>query len=113
MKYCPKCGSEYFDDAINCHECNETLINEREWKKCVTKRKAEDKEFFVRVKTVEDRFEADIIKDALEKENVPVLVRSFQDTSFDGIFIPQKGWGIILVPEEHRDKAKYIIESLI
>ena len=78
----------------------------------ISDREMEDQEVFVKVKTVENEFEADIIRDALEKEDIPVLVRSFRDTSFDGIFIPQKGWGIILVPEEHREKAKNVIEAV-
>jgi len=112
MKYCPKCGAEFFDAIESCAECNEPLINEQEWKKIIDDREMEDQEVFVKVKTVENEFEADIIRDALEKEDIPVLVRSFHDTSFDGIFIPQKGWGIILVPEEHREKAKNVIEAV-
>jgi hypothetical protein len=112
MKYCPKCGAEFFDDIGSCSECDAALISEQEWKEIIAKRRIEAKEVFAKVKTVENQFEADVIKDALKKEDIPVLVRSFSDTSFNGIFIPQKGWGVIFVPEEHREKAKEIIESL-
>ncbi len=52
------------------------------------------------------------LRDALEKEGIPVIVRSFSETSFDGIFIPQKGWGLILVPKELCDRAQQIISSI-
>ena len=112
MKYCPKCGEEFIDEVNRCDDCGTGLISEREREKILEKQKEEDQEVFVKVKTVDDQFESDVIKDALEKENIPVLVRSFRDTSFDGIYIPQKGWGVILVPEAFRVKAKYIIEKL-
>ncbi len=112
MKYCPRCGGEYFDTVAACGDCNETLINENEWEQRVAQRNTEDQEVFVKVTIADDQFEADVIRDALEKEAIPVLVRSFSDTSFDGIFIPQKGWGSILVPEEFRRKANDIIEAI-
>ncbi len=111
MNYCLKCGAEFFDDIDRCSECDEALVSEQVWQKSVAKKKTEDREFFVKVKTVENQFEADTVKDALEKEGIPVLVRSFHDTSFNGIFIPQKGWGIILVPDEHLKKAEGVIEE--
>ena len=112
MKYCPGCGGEFFDTIETCSDCNESLLDEQEWRKIVAERKIEDQEIFVKVKTVENEFEADIIRDALEKEDIPVLVRNFHDTSFNGLFIPQKGWGIILVPEEYREDAKNILEAI-
>lgn len=112
MKYCPTCGSEFFDDVSLCAECNERLVGEQEWKKITAEREMEDREVFVKVKTVDDEFEADVVKDALEKEQIPCLLRNFRDTSFDGIFMPQKGWGVIMVPEEYKEKAVHIIEEV-
>jgi len=102
MKYCPKCGSEYFDDINSCTGCETDLVNLDEWEKIVEKRRSEDDEVFVPVMSLEDQFEADVVKDALEKEQIPVLIRSFRDTSFDGIFESQKGWGVVMVPDEFR-----------
>ncbi len=112
MNYCPKCGAEFYDDIKICNECDCICVDEDEWKRIVDERQREADEVFVKIKTVDDQFEADVIKGALEQEQIPVLVRSFQDTSFDGIFIPQKGWGIILVPDDFRERAKQIIEAL-
>jgi hypothetical protein len=58
---------------------------------------------------VENRFEGDRIRQALEEAQVPYLIKSFLDTAYDGLYIPQKGWGAVMVPEELREKAEKII----
>jgi hypothetical protein len=112
MRYCPECGGEFLDAVTTCSACDKPLISEAGWKKIVDERQMENQETFVRVATAADQFEADVIRDALEGEQIPVLVRNYQDTSFNGLFIPQKGWGSILVPDEFRAKAQTIIEAL-
>jgi hypothetical protein len=112
MKYCPRCGAEFYDAFNECEDCNEKLVSAEEWETLAEKRARQDAETFVKIATVNDRFEADVLRDALEKEQIPVLIRSFQDTSFNGIFIPQKGWGVVEVPEEHSAQARELIEAL-
>lgn len=67
---------------------------------------------YVKVHTLSNRFEADVIANALSQEGIPVIVRSFEETPYSGLFIPQKGWGRIMVPEEMADLAREIISSL-
>ena len=67
---------------------------------------------YVKVHTLSNRFEADVIADALRQEGIPVLVRSFEETPYTGLFIPQKGWGRIMVPKEMADLAREIISGL-
>ncbi len=75
-------------------------------------REAEGKHFFVKVATVENEIEAEVIKDALEKEQIPTMIRSFRGTADNGIYALHKGWGNILVPEEFRGKAEEIVSAL-
>jgi hypothetical protein len=112
MKYCRECSSEYFDDKDRCPECDCELVSQQQWEEILEEKQAEDSMEFVKVKIVENQFEADIIKGVLENEGVPVMVRSFHDTSFDGIFESQKGWGVILVPDGKKEKALIVIEQL-
>ena len=112
MKYCPGCEGEFKDSATMCAECNLDLIGEQQWMELQAKRRRDADEVFVRAAIAGDRFEADVMKDALEKEGIPVLVRSFQDTSFDGIYVPQKGFAVIEVPEENRDDAIKVLGNL-
>ena len=62
--------------------------------------------------TLSNRFEADVIADALRQEGIPVLVRAFEETPYAGLFVPQKGWGRIMVPKEMADLACEIISGL-
>jgi hypothetical protein len=112
MKYCPKCEQEFQDSAALCEECDCDLIGEQQWGEIQAERKVEADEVFVRAGVAGDRFEADVMKDALEKENIPVLVRSFQDTSFDGIYVSQKGFAVIEVPEQFKERARAVLESI-
>ena len=66
----------------------------------------------VKVFILQDRFEADLIERELEREGIPVLIRSFRDTAYDGIYIPQKGWGEVRVPEKDRVRAQELIDNL-
>ena len=112
MKYCPGCEEEFQDSATKCGDCDCELINEQQWSESQAKRQVEAEEVFVRVAVAGDRFEVDVMKDALDKEHIPVLVRSFQDTSFDGIYVPQKGFAVIEVPEQFKDRATAVLDSL-
>jgi hypothetical protein len=40
---------------------------------------------------VENRFEGDRIRQALEEAQIPYLIKSFLDTAYDGLYIPRKG----------------------
>jgi hypothetical protein len=112
MKYCPNCEIEYLDTIDECADCKTRLIGEEAMKKLLAEREREAREVFVKVATVDNKFEADVLTNTLKKECIPVMVRSFHDTAYDGIYIPQKGWGIILVPAEDKDKAEEIIASV-
>ncbi len=67
---------------------------------------------YIKVHTLSNRFEADVIAGALTQEGIPVLVRSFEETPYTGLFVPQKGWGRIMVPKEMADVAREIISGL-
>jgi hypothetical protein len=114
LRYCPQCDAEYHDEIEICFDCDKRLITQREFQQ---RREEEDKfhedtKCLVKVFTLENRFEADLIKGELEREGIPVLIRSFTDTAYDGIYIPQKGWGEVRVPEKQEERAKEIIATL-
>lgn len=63
--------------------------------------------------TLSNRFEADLIMDALEREGIPAVLRTFEETPYDGLFIPQRGWGRVLVAKVDVSKAKAVIALLM
>jgi hypothetical protein len=69
-------------------------------------------ENFKKITVAENKFEADLIAQTLQQEGIPCIIRSYHDTAYDGIFIPQKGWAAVMVPEEEEEKAGDIIAEL-
>jgi hypothetical protein len=65
-----------------------------------------------KVGTVENRFEGDRISQALQEAGIPFFIKSFLDTAYDGLYIPQKGWGVVMVPEKNREEAKRLISEV-
>ena len=74
---------------------------------------ATDQQDMVRIHTVENRFEADLLVQALRQENIPVLLRRFEETAYDGLFVTQMGWGAILVPGDYEGEAASIVSRVL
>ena len=67
---------------------------------------------WVKAGIVENRFEGDRVSQALDEAGIPFMMKSFLDTAYDGLYIPQKGWGAVMVPEEFEDVAGQIIGEI-
>jgi len=67
---------------------------------------------WIKAGVVENRFEGDRISQSLQEAEIPFMIKSFMDTAYDGLYVPQKGWGIVLVPEGLLDEAERIISEV-
>ena len=65
--------------------------------------------YWVKAGVVENRFEGDRVSQALNEAGIPFLMKSFLDTAYDGLYIPQKGWGAVMVPENFKEETERII----
>jgi len=72
----------------------------------------ETTEQWVKAGTVENRFEGDRISQVLQEAGIPFLIKSFLDTAYDGLYIPQKGWAIVMVSEKHKEEAERLISEV-
>ena len=66
----------------------------------------------MKVGTVENRFEGDRISQALQEGGIPFFIKSFLDTAYDGLYIPQKGWGVVMVSKNNREEAERLIAEV-
>ena len=73
----------------------------------------EQQQDMVRIHTVEYRFEADLLVQALRQDNIPVLLRRFEETAYDGLFVTQMGWGALLVPGDYEEEAASVVSRVL
>jgi hypothetical protein len=62
--------------------------------------------------TLDNRFQADLLTEALRKEAIPFLLREYQDSAYDGLFVTQKGWGTVLVDSSRLEEAEGVLRDL-
>lgn len=67
---------------------------------------------WVKAGIIDNRFEGDRVCQALDEAEIPFLVKPFLDTAYDGLYLPQKGWGAVMVPEELEERARGIVSEV-
>ena len=67
---------------------------------------------FTKVVILENESEAQIMESILDERGIPHRIRSYYDSSFDGLFQNQKGWGIISAPDAFHEEILDIITNL-
>ncbi|MBM4338904.1 MAG: hypothetical protein FJ110_05115 [Deltaproteobacteria bacterium] len=67
---------------------------------------------WVKAGVVENRFEGDRISQSLSEAGIPFMVKSFLDTAYNGLYVPQKGWGVVMVPEEFKEQTEKIVNDI-
>ncbi|MEW6187882.1 MAG: hypothetical protein AB1585_19310 [Thermodesulfobacteriota bacterium] len=67
---------------------------------------------WIKLITLDNQFQADLLTDALGKSEIPFLVREYKDTAYDGLFAGQKGWGTVMVDKSRLGEAQGIVKDL-
>ena len=65
-----------------------------------------------KILALSSEIEALRIKEILESNEIPHLVRSFYDSAYDGIFQNQYGWGVLEADESDEDRILKLIKDL-
>jgi hypothetical protein len=66
---------------------------------------------YEKLRTVQNRFVAELLCEALERSGVDFFLRTFEDTAYDGLFVAQEGWGVLWVALEDRQVAEDIVQK--
>ena len=66
----------------------------------------------IRITTLENRFETDLVVELLEAEGIEYFLKTFEDSAYDGLFVTQKGYAMLLVNEEDQDRARSIVDDV-
>ena len=51
------------------------------------------------------------IKEILDSNDIPHVIRSFYDTAYDGLFQHQMGWGVLEADEAGEDKILELVRD--
>ncbi len=63
--------------------------------------------------TTQDHVQESLVTGALDNAGIEYVVRSFEDSTFDGLFNREKGHSQILVLEHEKDKANEVISHTL
>lgn len=67
---------------------------------------------WTKIHTLENIFEMDMVKDALEREGIDYTIKEYRDTAYDGLFVLQKGYAALFVREKDQDRAMSIVKHI-
>ncbi len=65
-----------------------------------------------KIAVLEHEIEARLLEEELRAREIPHIIRSYHDQAYDGVFQLQKGWGVVVAPEEFRDEILTILHDL-
>lgn len=65
-----------------------------------------------KIHVIENIFEMDMLKDALDKEDLDYSIKEYKDTAYDGLFVLQKGYASLFVREKDEELAKSIVKHV-
>ena len=63
-----------------------------------------------KILSLSSEIEAIRIKEILDSNEIPHLIRSFHDSAYDGIFQNQYGWGVLEADESDEERILNLIK---
>ena len=65
-----------------------------------------------KILSISSEIEAFRIKEILDSNQVPHVIRSFYDSAYDGIFQNQYGWGVLEADESDEARIRDLLKDL-
>jgi len=102
--FCPNCKYEYKPEIENCPDCGAGLVEKLEESKPIVEKEPS----LALLCTTQNLFYANFLKEALEKNDIPCLIKNEGGM----MFYPPVA-AKIYVPEEKYEKSRKIKEQLV
>lgn len=67
---------------------------------------------YIRIATIEDEFEAQILQSILAERQIQYYLKSFYDSAYDGLFQRNYGWGAIFGAKDNEREILEIIADI-
>ena len=64
-----------------------------------------------KILNISSQIEAMRIREILDSNQIPHLIRSFHDSAYDGLFQHQYGWGVLEADESHEEKILELLKE--
>jgi hypothetical protein len=61
--------------------------------------------------SISSEIEAMRVKEILDNNQIPHLIRSFHDSAYDGLFQHQYGWGVLEADEAHEERILELLKE--
>jgi hypothetical protein len=65
-----------------------------------------------KILSLSSEIEAIRIREILEINEIPHMIRSFHDSAYDGLFQNQYGWGVLEADEAFEDRILNLVNDL-
>lgn len=65
-----------------------------------------------RIITLDNEFEAQRLREILDKEGIPHIIKSYHGSAFDGLYQETQGWGALIADEEYEEKILELYKEL-
>lgn len=107
MPYCPNCRYEYKDDIVECPDCGAKLVDKLE-------EEAFENIKYVPFRTLPSRLYAEMLKEALEKEGIPSIIKGDDVGIMLGSYSTTSPVVVsVWVQEENLERAEQIADQML
>jgi hypothetical protein len=107
MPYCPNCKYEYKDNIEECPDCGAKLVDKLEEETLESIK-------YVPFRTLPSRLYAEMLKEALENEGIPSIIKGDDVAIVLGSYSTTSPVEItIWVPEEDLERAEQIADQML
>ncbi|MEX1028809.1 MAG: hypothetical protein WDZ91_02045 [Paenibacillaceae bacterium] len=67
---------------------------------------------YIKVAVLDNAFEASLVEQIMNDQEIPYVIQSYQDAVYGNLFQITKGWGAIQAPVSFKDRITTIVQDV-